>query len=262
MLEEVVERHPAHHIGDELLFDYATGATSEAQGLIIATHLALCPLCRDRLTEIEAIGGGVLDSLTPAELTSDAMDAVWAEIDAIGYDVAPRGADDLTPGVHRAIAEHKQGRSAQSRTVQSRATVSGATGATADVQWPLIPRPLRDYLGGGLETVAWRRVIRGLDEAVIPTSDPAAKTKLLRIRAGTAMPRHTHAGNELTLVLAGGFSDGAAHYLRGDLAETDDAVDHQPVADTDGDCVCLTVVDAPLRLTGRVGRLFNPFLRF
>jgi putative transcriptional regulator len=35
-----------------------------------------------------------------------------------------------------------------------------------------------------------------------------------------------------------------------------------PTADDDGDCVCLAVTDAPLRLTGPIGRLFNPFIRF
>ena len=37
-------------------------------------------------------------------------------------------------------------------------------------------------------------------------------------------------GTELTLVLAGGFSDETGHFLRGDLAEADASVDHRPVA--------------------------------
>ena len=75
------------------------------------------------------------------------------------------------------------------------------------------------------------------------------------------MPKHTHAGNELTLVLAGGFTDARGSYLRGDVAVTDEHVDHQPTADWDEDCLCLAVVDAPLRLTGRMTRFLNPFLR-
>jgi len=32
--------------------------------------------------------------------------------------------------------------------------------------------------------------------------------------------------------------------------------------DADGDCLCLVVTDAPLRLTGRIGSLFNFLMRF
>ena len=50
----------------------------------------------------------------------------------------------------------------------------------------------------------------------------------------------------MTLVLAGGFSDGDGHYQRGDFSFSDGEVDHSPVADDDGECLCLTVTDAPL----------------
>jgi putative transcriptional regulator len=42
----------------------------------------------------------------------------------------------------------------------------------------------------------------------------------------------------------------------------DESVDHCPIADEEGDCLCLAVTDAPLRLTGRFGRFLNPFIRF
>jgi putative transcriptional regulator len=66
----------------------------------------------------------------------------------------------------------------------------------------------------------------------------------------------------MTLVLAGGFSDGNRQYQRGDFSFCDGQDDHSPVADDDGECLCLTVTDAPLRLTGPLMRLLNPFIRF
>ena len=45
------------------------------------------------------------------------------------------------------------------------------------------------------------------------------------------------------------------------MSEADSHVDHRPVADEDEDCLCLIVTDAPLRLTGWLGRLLNPFIR-
>ena len=75
------------------------------------------------------------------------------------------------------------------------------------------------------------------------------------------MPRHTHDGSELTLVLTGGFTERGNHFLRGDVAVADSSVDHCPVADPGEPCLCLAVTDAPLRLTGPFGRLLNPFVR-
>ena len=77
----------------------------------------------------------------------------------------------------------------------------------------------------------------------------------MRVRAGKAVPQHTHEGNELTLVLEGSFHDELGRYARGDLAITDPTVEHRPVADEGQDCLCLAVTDARLRLTGPLGRL-------
>jgi putative transcriptional regulator len=47
------------------------------------------------------------------------------------------------------------------------------------------------------------------------------------------------------------------HYRRGDIAIADQEVDHRPVADREEDCICFAVTDAPIRLTGPVGRLLQ-----
>jgi len=77
------------------------------------------------------------------------------------------------------------------------------------------------------------------------------------VKAGAALPQHTHEGAEYTLLLTGGFSDETGHYRRGDVAIADPSIDHRPVADEGEDCICLAVTDAPLRLTGRFGRYLN-----
>ena len=107
--------------------------------------------------------------------------------------------------------------------------------------------------------------MRGVEQAEIAVGGRAGKVKarLLRIRPGIKIPRHTHAGTELTLVLAGGFTDGAGHYLRGDLSFSDGEVDHSPVADEDGECICSDgdrCFASPER--DRWMRLLNPFVKF
>ena len=63
------------------------------------------------------------------------------------------------------------------------------------------------------------------------------------------------------MVLDGGFSDENGRFAQGDVAISDDTIAHRPVADAERDCLCLTVTEGPIRLTGFIGRLINPFLR-
>jgi putative transcriptional regulator len=218
---------PVHHIHDDLLMDYAAGVCGEAEALIIASHLALCPECRVAVRDLERMGGAMLVEVEPAEMSAGSFAAVLGRIDGLAPEPPPRRAPVTRPAEHGRI---------------------------------VVPEPLRGYLGGDLDAVRWKPVIRGLDEFALPTA--GANTKLLRIRAGVTMPRHTHSGQELTLVLTGGFSDERGHFQRGDFTVNDSSVDHRPVADEDGDCICLAVVDKPLKLTGALGRLLNPFVRF
>ena len=224
---------PVHHIGEEVLFDYASGACDEAQSLLVASHLTYCPHCRGRLADMEALGGSLLTDVEPVPVVGLTMDEIIARLDepeAMPIP-APRPAGPTCPAQRAAGG-------------------------------PLLPAPLRDYIGGDVDALTWRSLTRGIDEAELPVSGRQAKAKLLRVRAGKAVPQHTHTGSEWTLVLAGGVTDERGQYLVGDVSVSDAEVDHRPVADDDGDCLCLVVLDAPLKLTGRIGRFLNPFVRF
>jgi anti-sigma factor ChrR (cupin superfamily) len=138
-----------------------------------------------------------------------------------------------------------------------RATQAGTGGGGPIV----FPRPLARYIGHDLHTVPWRSRLPGLKEYRVEDRD-GISASLLWIRAGKPMPHHTHEGMETTLVLCGGFTDLKGAYGRGDIAICDEQDDHRPVADDDGeDCVCFAVTDAPLRLTGPIGRIFQRFAR-
>jgi putative transcriptional regulator len=206
---------------DDLLLAHAAGKLAEPVALVVATHLALNPSSRARYLRYEALGGVLLESLEPASLQRGALDRVLARLD----EPVP---DDPPPPPPSASVP--------------------------------LPRPLRDYLPGPLDRLRWRRYGR-LAQLDLPIEAPGYRARLFRLEAGAAVPRHTHVGSELTLVLAGGFQDAIGHYRRGDLALADRTIDHQPVADPDEDCLCLTVTDAPLRLTGALTRFLNPFIR-
>jgi putative transcriptional regulator len=124
----------------------------------------------------------------------------------------------------------------------------------------ILPSSLATYLGKPLEDVHWKTKLMGIKEAHIETVN-GVEASLLWVKAGRKMPSHTHEGSEVTLVLSGSFSDMMGVYRRGDVAVADANVDHRPMINADADCVCFVVTDAPLRLTGPVGKLFNRFFK-
>lgn len=125
---------------------------------------------------------------------------------------------------------------------------------------PLLPSPLAAYVGVPFDALGWRTVLPGLREVRFDNGE-GTDASLLWIKAGRAMPAHTHHGIEATLVLKGSFSDSTGHYARGDLSVADDDVDHKPVAGLEEDCICFAVCEGPVKLTGPVARLFNKLLR-
>ncbi|MFO1148797.1 MAG: ChrR family anti-sigma-E factor [Alsobacter sp.] len=130
--------------------------------------------------------------------------------------------------------------------------------AAAAIKCPIVPAPLSQLLGKKVTDLQWRRRLPGIKEFELSQAD-GGEAKLYWINPGRVMPSHTHEGSEVTLVLRGGFSDPTGHYRRGDIAIADAELDHHPRADDDEDCICFAVIDAPLRLTGPVGRIVQRF---
>jgi putative transcriptional regulator len=218
----------SHHPNEELLLDYASGALGEGWSLAVATHLALCPDCRRTVGGLEALGGGMLVDTAPDSLSEDLLDAVLARIDEVS-EADLNTAPTVLP-----------------------ASTSGSA--------PVLPQPLRGYLGGDAEELKWQRLGLGAHQIMIPTEDECVTARLLRIPAGKPVPQHTHRGMELTLVLAGAFSDSTGAYGRGDFQEADEELEHQPHAAPGEDCICLAITDAPLRFSGSLMRVIQPLL--
>jgi putative transcriptional regulator len=123
-----------------------------------------------------------------------------------------------------------------------------------------IPAPLASYLGQDYESLQWKTVMPGLKE--VKLEDKAGlEASMLWIKAGRAMPSHTHPGIEATLVLKGSFSDKSGHFGRGDISVVDSDMDHKPVAGEGEDCICFAVSEGPVKLTGRIARIFQRLVR-
>ena len=211
---------------ENLLLDYATGTLPEGPALITAAYVALNEEAHQDVVALETVGGELFEAIEPTDVSDDLLART---LDCLDDEAG-------TPMVARAPLD--------------------------DETSALIPPALRPYLRGDLDQLPWAKRGKSAEQCDLPLSGGHYKASLLRIKAGQAIPRHTHKGTEYTLVLAGGFTDESGHHTRGSLTVCDGSVEHSPVADAGEDCLCLTVLDAPIRMTGPVGRFVNPFLRF
>jgi len=88
-----------------------------------------------------------------------------------------------------------------------------------------------------------------------------ARSYLLGIGPGIAVPRHTHRGLELVCVLKGAYRDRGEVYGPGDFAESDEDIEHRPHVTMDGECVCFAAADNPLVARDLIGWLMQPLVR-
>lgn len=215
-----------HHLDDATLMSYSAGSLSQGMALVVASHLSFCPACRERAELNDAVGGVLLESLDAETIEDDMLAAILAQIDE---------------PLERSVIEPRQ--------------------AIPSLSDPEIPVPLNEYVSGPLDQLEWKRIVPGVAYYDMPWQGRGV-SRLLRIAPGKSMLTHTHNGNELTLVLRGSFSDEVGRFCRGDIADLDDQIEHQPLVDSDEDCICLIATDAPLRFTTLFGKLVQPMTGF
>ncbi|MBN0987518.1 ChrR family anti-sigma-E factor [Amphritea pacifica] len=213
-----------HHLDDATLISYSAGALSQGMALVVASHLSICPQCRERAEHTDAVGGALLESLEPETVADDMLASVLAQLDELP-------------------------------------TKQESVPVTPIVMDPEIPAPLREYIHCPLDQLEWKRIVPGVAYYDMPWEGHGV-SRLLRIAPGKAMLAHTHNGNELTMVLRGSFSDEVGRFCRGDVADLDDQIEHQPLVDSKADCICLIATDAPLRFTTLFGKLVQPITGF
>lgn len=211
---------------DLLLMDYASGALPEGPALAAATKLALDPAARAEMRLLEATGGALFASVEPEAVSEELLAATLDRLDG-----APAWTGFASPPPD---AETRR----------------------------LLPAPLWRYVPKGLDGLQWERWGNNVREAVLPVADRRYRATLLHVRGGHGVLHHTHEGLEYTVVLSGSFHDETGQYRAGSFQICDGSVRHRPIADKGEDCLCLTVLDAPMHFTGLMGRFINPKVRF
>ena len=211
-----------HHPDDALLLTLAAGSLGAGPALLVASHLEVCDDCRERLHDLEALGGVLLEALPLAEMSAGALAATLAAID---------------------------GRPAEPTSIR-RAT--RLPPLPPGMQWP---RAL-----AGCRATGWRWIAPGTRfSRITPPTDAAANVFLLRMGAGRNSAFHTHSGAELTQVLLGAFHEGRGTYALGDFDEADDNDHHMQKVDPAGECICLVSVDGRVRFDGLLPRLMGAY---
>jgi putative transcriptional regulator len=216
---------PTHHPPEELLIDYASGAVSEAEAMMIDIHLDACPQCQGRAQAALAIGGALLDSIAPARLPRTLFDRTLQAIDAL----EPKSAVAPTATSLPAFAD----------------------------TWPA---PLRNRLSSG-PLGAWRRLPAGFRALRVPFKGESSRLWIMQAPGGRGPLRHSHTADEWTVVLEGGFTDETGTYAAGDFAYMAEGDAHTMVAEPGEGCVCVLLMrDQPRYLTW-MGKILAPLLR-
>lgn len=210
---------------ESLLIDYANGSLPLALEVLVETHISMNPESARSIQMLMQLGGALMENSEPISMSEDSFNKLMAEID----------------------------------TLQDEEKISQNVVSNDNDELPL---PLRNYVLDLDLSKNWRRIGIGLAEQVIHFGDAEiGSAKLYKIAPNAAVPSHSHEGNEVTLVLSGGFSDEYGTYGPGDIAIQETGAVHKPVADADGECIVLAVNEGSIVLTGPVGRLLNMLIK-
>ncbi|MEM1154096.1 MAG: ChrR family anti-sigma-E factor [Pseudomonadota bacterium] len=213
-----------YHPDLDLLTEYAAGTLPLAQAACVSVHMSYCEQCRRTVSQLQDVGASLFEGLQGETVSDSVLNSVLGQL------------DDEAPLSYVASQDH--------------ASPIGKT-----------PAILQRLMNGDYTDLVWKKITSSLSISYLKTGDPNYEFALYHIKAGGKIPEHSHRGAEMTLVLEGGFSDADGSYHEGDfiLREPGDA--HAPTAVQSEDCICLAVLDAPLKFTGWKYRWMNPFLQ-
>lgn len=197
-----------HHPTPEMVLAYSNGGLGEAEALIVATHLALCPECRQAASLCDCVGGKMLEEAPAASVSPSCRDKIFAAI----------GCDQKKP--------------------------TAALPISAEC---FIPEPLRGYLNGAgcrtsVRQMIWTPVQPGVAEYRIPLTQGCcrrgAKATLMQVKAGTDFTFAPGPAPTFLLVLCGALH-GESPYRVGDFFAA------RTVRSETEDSFCLAVTPPP-----------------
>ena len=212
-----------HHPSDALLLDFSAGNMEEPMSILIGAHRSLCPDCQTVAHGLDALGGAILENSYKQNANIEILERILSQRNKIKPTASVKKLSQPIKGIH-------------------------------------LPEPLLSYCSQNFEFKYWSTLTLGISYVTLAEEPKKYKFRLYKIRPGTKSRIHAHAGQEITLILNGGFTDNTGHYIRGDFVEMGPKDEHQPKTDLGEDCICIVYTDGPQLLTGMLGPFLNPFL--
>jgi len=96
-----------YHPDTNTLTEFAANSLSPAQSVVVATHLEVCELCQQRLSELECMGGALLEDLPPVDVDTAVFDKVLAKLDEV--EEAPAANDANASDLAWTVKQVRQG---------------------------------------------------------------------------------------------------------------------------------------------------------
>jgi len=215
-----------YHPDDALLHQFVTGTLPMGMNLAVSAHVDCCQPCQERTSATQDKASEDwfdTDFSPPAESLAEIFDAVVKQPARPFTEAEPDSKAMQTLNLHGFSVR--------------------------------LPRVLAKLVGQKLQ---WKEIASGIHQALLPV-DLHTKCELIALDPGSEVPRHSHYGKELMLVLDGNITDDWDTYGPQDLVMREQEDCHGQIS-AQG-CVCLFVTDAPLRFTEGFYRLLNPLNR-
>ena len=210
-----------HHPSRAMLVDFSAGNLGTAESICVSAHLHFCDLCRNELMRLDQVASQLMTEAEPQTIDEDLFDSVMSKIDA------------LPEAPTKVEIEEKSD----------------------------FPHTVAKLINETESAPNWRRMSSSVDVARFQTGQNKFEVALHRICAGGKTPHHGHNGTEFTVVLKGSFSDEQAVYSEGDFLLRGPGDEHQPMGAQNGECICLSALAAPIKLSSPLGFLMKPWLR-
>jgi putative transcriptional regulator len=215
-----------HHPSSQILLQYSAGQLDGVHRLMVEMHQQMCPTCQHVVAELESMGGTILENdIKPTALTDSAFSQLMNHIDQQDDQLQSTPANNID--------------SNDSQQLSLKLQELYKTQQSDDLNWQ------------------WRT--KKFAEIKLSANDDIYEAKLIYIKKGMKVPRHTHKGQEITLVMKGAFRDELGVYEKGDYITRDGHHEHQPIAESD--CICLAITTDELKFTGTFGPVLNWFMK-
>ncbi|HUO92523.1 MAG TPA: ChrR family anti-sigma-E factor [Rhizomicrobium sp.] len=208
-----------HHPSGAVLARYSAGSIDPGAALAVGLHVDGCSQCRSEVAFLNGLGGSLLARTDPVSISEGALEHMLARLDK---EPLPARSPAARPDF---LSRFDLPRRLQRIDIGSR-------------QW----------LAPGI----WFAPVEA-------EPGSASRTYLLYGAKGKMLPRHTHPGKELTVVLNGAYIDDLGRFSQGDFAEADETISHAQQVTDDGECLCLITSAGPMKPEGLIARAVQIF---